>query len=133
MPPDSPPARQRVDLPHLRFAGMSQAIRHGQTVTVSGQVALGPDGAVVGEGDIRVQAEQCFANLEGVLHAAGAAPRDVVKLTCFLVNGADYPGYAEVKAARFGDVAPASTCVVVAALLDPRLLLEVEAVAVVAD
>lgn len=125
MPPE------RFDLPGLAFAGMSQAVRHGDTVHVSGQVALDGDGELVGAGDAAAQAEQALANVEAALAAAGARPADVVKLTCFLVDAGDYPAYAAAKAARFGAAAPASTCVVVSALLDPRFLLEVEAVAAV--
>ena len=124
MPPE------RFDIPGLSFAGMSQAVRHGELVQVSGQVAFAPGGELVGEGDAAAQAEQALANVEAALAAAGARPEDVVKLTCFLLDAGDYPAYAAAKAKRFGAAAPASTCVVVAALLDPRLLLEVEAVAV---
>jgi reactive intermediate/imine deaminase len=126
-----PPERQRLDLPGLAFAGMSQAVRDGDLVVVSGQVALDSNGEVVGEGDWEAQAEQALANLEAALAAAGAAPADVVKLTCFLTDAAGYAAYAAAKNRRFEAAAPASTCVVVAALLDPRLLLEVEAIAVV--
>jgi enamine deaminase RidA (YjgF/YER057c/UK114 family) len=122
--------RDPFNLPHLEFAGMSQAVRAGDVVTISGQVALAPHG-LVGEGDARAQAEQCFDNIDGLLAAAGARREDVVKLTCFLVDAGDYSAYAAAKAARFGEVAPCGTCVVVSALLDPRFLLEVEAVAVV--
>jgi 2-iminobutanoate/2-iminopropanoate deaminase len=132
MPPE---ARQsepcRVDTPGLSFAGMSQAVRHGDVVHVSGQVALDARAELVGEGDAAAQAEQVLANVEAALAAAGAGPADLVKLTCFLTDPAHYPAYAAAKQSRYGTVAPASTCVVVSALLDPRFLLEVEAVAVV--
>ncbi|HVY95646.1 MAG TPA: RidA family protein [Solirubrobacterales bacterium] len=121
----------RVDIPGLSFAGMSQAVRGGDLVLVSGQVALDSDGNLVGEGDAAAQAAQALANVEAALAAAGATREDLVKLSCFLVDAADYPAYAAAKSARFGSVAPASTCVVVSALLDPRFLLEVEAVALV--
>lgn len=124
MPPE------RFDIPGLSFAGMSQAVRHGDLVHVSGQVALAPGGELVGEGDAAAQAEQALANVEAALTAAGARAEDTIKLTCFLLDAADYPAYAKAKAERFGAAAPASTCVVVKELLDPRLLLEVEAVAV---
>jgi len=126
-----PPERQRLDLPGLAFAGMSQVVRDGDLVVVSGQVALDSNGEVVGEGDWEAQAEQALANLEAALAAAGATAADVVKLTCFLTDAAGYGAYAAAKNRRFEAAAPASTCVVVAALLDPRLLLEVEAIAVV--
>jgi len=136
MPPDGDargerPERGRFDLPGLAFAGMSQAIRDGDLVVLSGQVALDPSGEVVGEGDWDAQAEQALANLEAALVVAGASAADVVKLTCFLTDASGYSAYAAAKNRRFEAAAPASTCVVVAALLDPRLLLEVEAIAVV--
>jgi enamine deaminase RidA (YjgF/YER057c/UK114 family) len=113
--------------------GMSQATVAGGLVHVAGQVAWadGGDGtAVVGEHDSRAQADQVFARLGRVLAEAGCGPADVVKLTCYLTDAAHFGGYAAAKAAVFGDAAPASTTVVVAALLDPRLAIEVEAVAV---
>lgn len=134
MPPeDRQPsgAALRVDIPGLSFAGMSQAVRSGDLVLVSGQVALDADGNLVGESDAAAQATQALANVEAALAAAGATRNDLLKLTCFLTDPADYPAYAAAKAARYGPIAPASTCIVVSALLDPRFLLEVEAVAVV--
>jgi enamine deaminase RidA (YjgF/YER057c/UK114 family) len=132
MPPDQGEAtRGRFDLPGLAFAGMSQAVRDGDLVVLSGQVALDAAGEVVGEGDWDAQAEQALTNLEAGLAAAGAGNEDVVKLTCFLCHADGYPAYAAAKSRRFAAAAPASTCVIVAGLLDPRLLLEVEAIAVV--
>lgn len=113
--------------------GMSQATRRAGVVHVAGQVAWGDDGEVVGEGDARRQADQAFANLGRVLAEAGCGLADVVKLTCYLTDPADFAGYAAAKAEVFGAEAPASTTVVVAALLDPRLSIEVEAVAIPAD
>jgi len=110
--------------------GMSQATRVGGVVHVAGQVAWGDGGEVVGEGDSRRHADQVFANLQRVLAEAGCGLDDVAKLTCYLTDPADFAGYAAAKAAAFGDAAPASTTVVVAALLDPRLSIEVEAVAI---
>lgn len=121
--------KHAINLPHLTFGGMSQAIRADGTVHVAGQVALGPDG-LVGEGDARAQAEQCFANIGDILAAAGGSLDDVVRLTCFLTDRADFAEYSEVKSFLFESDPPASSTVVVAALLDPRFLLEVEAVAV---
>jgi 2-iminobutanoate/2-iminopropanoate deaminase len=114
--------------------GMSQAVRVGDTVYLSGQVAFGADGQVVGIGDARAQARQCFANIRSVLETAGAELSDVVKLTCFLVDGDDFGAYAEVKKSLFTKgVAPASTTIIIKGLLIPGLLMEIEAVAVVTD
>jgi 2-iminobutanoate/2-iminopropanoate deaminase len=122
-------APERFDVPGLSFAGMSQAVRHGDVVHLSGQVALAPGGELVGEGDIEAQARQALANLKAALTAAGARVEDTIKVTCFLLDAADYPAYAAAKGELFGETEPASTCVVVKELLDPRMLIEVEAVA----
>jgi enamine deaminase RidA (YjgF/YER057c/UK114 family) len=119
---------KRFDPPGMRFAGMSQAVRCGGWITVSGQVAL-KDGKLVGVGDPAAQARQCFANIKTVLAEAGATLGDVVSLKCYLTEKAAYVGYAEVKNVLFAEHPPASTTVVVAALLLPDLLMEVEAVA----
>jgi enamine deaminase RidA (YjgF/YER057c/UK114 family) len=112
---------------------MSQATRVGDVVHVAGQVAWAdvPGGDVVGEDDSRRHAEQVFANLDRVLREAGSGLGDVVKLTCFLTDADHFAGYAAAKAEVYGDRAPASTTVIVSALLDPRLTIEVEAVAIV--
>jgi enamine deaminase RidA (YjgF/YER057c/UK114 family) len=123
---------QRFDPPGARFAGMSQAVRCGEWVIVSGQVALG-DGKVVGIGDATAQARQCFANIDDALAAAGASLSDVVGLRCYLVAKAAYGGYAAVKNELFGDRPPASTTVVVNELLLPDLLMEIEATAWIGD
>jgi enamine deaminase RidA (YjgF/YER057c/UK114 family) len=108
---------------------MSWAVRAGTTVYLSGHVAFDGD-RVVGEGDPLAQAEQIFKNLEASLSAAGATFEDVVKLTCYALSPEAYQGYAAVKKNYVADTGPAGTAIIVGALLDPRLLLEVEAIAV---
>jgi 2-iminobutanoate/2-iminopropanoate deaminase len=119
---------RRFDPPGMRFPGMSQAVRCGEWVTVSGQVAL-KDGQVVGAGDAAAQARQCFANIEAALAAAGASLSDIVSLRCYLTDKSAYEGYADIKSMLFKDESPASTTVIISALLIPALLMEVEAVA----
>jgi 2-iminobutanoate/2-iminopropanoate deaminase len=119
---------ERFDPPGMRFPGMSQAVRCGEWVTVSGQVAL-KDGQVVGAGDAAAQARQCFANIEAALAEAGASLSDIVTLRCYLTDKSAYEGYSEVKNMLFKDKSPASTTVIISALLIPALLMEVEAVA----
>ena len=121
-------AAERFDPPGMRFPGMSQAVRCGEWITVSGQVAL-KDGQVVGSGDATAQARQCFANIEAALAEAGASLKDVVSLRCYLVDKSAYEGYADIKSMLFKDKSPASTTVIISALLIPALLMEVEAVA----
>lgn len=118
----------RCNPPGMTFAGMSQAVRCGDWITVSGQVAL-RDGQVVGVGDAQAQADQCFANIAAALQSAGAGLEHVINLRCYLTSKAAYGGYAAVKNALFVDNPPASTAVIIAELLLPDLLMEVEAVA----
>ncbi|WP_062213211.1 RidA family protein [Streptomyces sp. NBRC 109706] len=106
----------------------------GRLVALSGQVALDERGEVVGVGDPAAQSRQVFDNLRRCLTAAGATFDDVVKLTYYVTDIAFLPA---VRAARDAQVdverPPASTAVQVAALFDPRLLLEVEAFAVLPE
>jgi 2-iminobutanoate/2-iminopropanoate deaminase len=80
---------ERFDPPGMRFPGMSQAVRCGEWVTVSGQVAL-KNGQVVGAGDAAAQARQCFANIEAALAEAGASLSDIVTLRCYLTDKSAY-------------------------------------------
>ncbi len=103
----------------------------GRFVAISGQCALDEQGAVVGEGDVRAQADQVFENLRRCLAAAGATFEDVVKLTYFVTDIAHLPA---VRAARDAVITseqlPASSAVQVSALFRPELLVEIEAFAV---
>jgi enamine deaminase RidA (YjgF/YER057c/UK114 family) len=110
---------------------MSQAVRKGRHVVLSGQVAFDESGQLVGEGDAPAQCEQIFRNIERLLGKAGASLDDVVLLTCYLTHADVFPAYAAVKRRVFPGTAPAGTSVIVAGLLDSRFLLEVEVVAVV--
>jgi len=113
----------------LAFPGMSQCVRVGDTAYVSGQVSLGPDGALLGRDDAAIQSEQCFVNLSNSLDGVGMTLQDVVKLTCYLADLSHYPAYASAKAKFMREVSPAATAVVTG-LLDPGFCLEIEAVAV---
>ncbi|GAA1510666.1 RidA family protein [Nocardioides humi] len=119
--------------PHLRFDGMSQAVRSGDFVVLSGQVALDAS-AKIATDDPYEQAQQCFENIRLALAEADATLAQVTKLVCYLTDPAHFPSYSKAKGEVFPvDGAPASTTVVVSALLDPRMLLEVEAWAYVGD
>ena len=118
----------RCNPPGMAFPGMSQAVRCGDWIMVSGQVAL-RDGQVVGVGDAQEQARQCFANIDAALQAAGAGLAQVVSLRCYLTSKAAYGGYAAAKNTLFADTPPASTAVIISELLLPDLLMEVEATA----
>lgn len=105
----------------------------GRLVFCAGAVALGPDGEVVGEGDVVGQTRQVMENLRLALEAAGASFADVVKVTNYVVNVDDWRKVLSVRAEYLKEPYPASTFVEVSALIFPELLIEIEAVAVVFD
>ena len=106
----------------------------GRPVYIAGQVALDPTGALVGQGDIRAQARQVFDNLQAALQAVGASFDQVVKLTYYLVDATQLPAVREIRDQYVNtQQPPASTAVEVRRLVRDDLLIEVEAVAVVAS
>ncbi len=102
----------------------------GDTIYVSGQVALDASGSLVGAGDVAAQTRQCLDNVRAVLAAAGARIEDVVKITSYITDAAKFGDLLRERAAFFGASLPASTAVVVAALARPEFMVEVEAIAV---
>jgi enamine deaminase RidA (YjgF/YER057c/UK114 family) len=106
----------------------------GRPVYLAGQVALDRSGAIVGPGDIRAQARQVFDNLQAGLQAVGAGFDQVVKLTFYLVDVTQLPVVREVRDQYVNtQQPPASTAVEVRRLVRDDLLIEVEAVAVIAS
>jgi len=109
--------------------GYSHAVvTSGRLLVVSGQVGLGKDGRVVGGGDFEPQAAQAFENLMSVLKAGGASARDVVRLGVILTSRDYLPKFREVRLRYFPPPQPAST-LIIAGLVTPDLLVEVEALA----
>lgn len=106
----------------------SPGVRVGELLFVSGQIAQGADGELVGAGDCAAQTRQVMARIRAIVEAAGASMQDVVKITTFLVNLDDYPAFSAVRSETFPSNPPASSTVVVAALVRPEFLVEVEAV-----
>ena len=110
-------------------APYSQAVRAGDLVFVSGQLALRPgESEMVGD-TIAEQTEQVMANLAAILEEAGSSLDRLVKTTVFLANLADFPGMNEVYARHVGDRPPARATVEVSALPSGALV-EIEAVAI---
>jgi enamine deaminase RidA (YjgF/YER057c/UK114 family) len=102
-----------------------------RTVYISGQVALDSSGNIVGQGDMRAQAQQVFENLHVALRTVGSGFRDVVKLTYFIVDMAQMPVVREVRDQFIHpEQLPASTAVEIRRLAREEFLLEVEAIAV---
>ena len=111
----------------------SQAIKVGNMVYTSGQIAINPETGNVEAADIEGQSRQVMKNLESVLAAAGCTFANVVKTTCFLKDVAkDFAAFNAIYAEALGDCKPARSCVGVAEL--PKgVLVEVEAIAVIED
>jgi 2-iminobutanoate/2-iminopropanoate deaminase len=103
----------------------------GRTIYVSGQVSMDVEGNVVGEGDVKRQTETVLEHVKTVLGEAGGGMDDVVKVTVFITDMGFYDEIHEVRRRYFEEPYPASSMVEVSALIDPRLLIEIEAVAVI--
>ena len=110
----------------------SAAIKVGNLVFISGQVALDKDGRVVGKDDIRAQSQHVFQALKTILEEAGSGLDGLAKITTFLTDSAHYAAENEIRNRYMPQPPPASTTQVVRQIaLDPDLLIAVEGVAVV--
>ncbi len=109
---------------------LSQGLRVGNLLFLSGQVAVDSSGTIVGAGDLKTQTRQVFENIKAILERAGATFDDVVKMTTYFTTDIrNYEDYFSVRREYFKGINPASTGVQVAALAFEGLLLEVEVVA----
>jgi enamine deaminase RidA (YjgF/YER057c/UK114 family) len=115
--------------PFEPVVGFSRAVREGDRVLVSGTAPIWPDGSC--DPDPQVQAARCLEIILAALAEAGAGPEHVVRTRMYLVDPADWEAVGRAHGAVFAQVRPAATMVVVAALLDPRWRVEIEAEAVV--
>lgn len=110
--------------PYEASIGFSRAVRVGDLVSVSGTAPVWPDGHV--DPDPAVQARRCLEIALAALAELGGRPEDVVRTRQYVIDPADAAAVGAVHGEVFGSIRPASTMVVVAALLDPRWRYEVE-------
>lgn len=115
------------------LVGYSRAVKVGTKVFVTGTTATDTNGELVGEGDMYAQSKQTLANIERVLKRAGAEMRHVVRTRIFVTDIARWQEVGLAHAEYFRDVRPATTMVEISKLIDPRMLVEIEADAVIFD
>jgi enamine deaminase RidA (YjgF/YER057c/UK114 family) len=111
--------------------GFSRAVRIGDRVAVSGTAPIAEDGSVAAPGDAYGQMRRCLEIIERSLRDTGAGMGDVIRTRVYLGRASAWEGVARAHAEAFAEIRPASSFVVVSALLDPEWLVEVEADAVV--
>ena len=116
--------------PYEPVIGFSRAVRVGDRVLVAGTAPVWPDGSC--DPDPEAQAARCLEIILAALAEAGAGPEHVVRTRMYVLDPADWEAVGRAHGALFAEVRPAATMVVVAALLDPRWRVEIEAEALLA-
>ncbi len=109
------------------IVGYSRAVKVGDRIYVTGTTATGEDGEIVGAGDAYAQTMQIFRNIERALNSFGAGLENIVRTRMFVTDISRWQEYGRAHGEALGGVMPATTMVEVSKLIDPDMLVEIEA------
>ena len=117
--------------PWESIAGYSRAVRVGQFIEVAGTTAVDAEGNFIGEGDVVAQTQYVLEKIQHAIEQAGGAMSDVVRTRIYVTDREHMMEVVKVHGKFFGEIMPASTGVEIGALIDDRLLVEIEASAII--